>query len=65
MDNKLLSIGQTANLLGVSIDTIRRWDKAGKIRSVRLKGKNRYFETSEVERIKAIEENIIKGFVEL
>lgn len=36
MDNKLLPIGKTAKLLGVSIDTLRRWDKSGKFFSVRI-----------------------------
>jgi len=58
MDNKMLSIGQTASYLGVSIDTLRRWDNAGKIKSIRLDGKNRFFERSEVERVKKGEENL-------
>jgi len=33
--HKLLSIGQAAELLGVSIDTLRRWDSAGRLRSIR------------------------------
>lgn len=50
--NKLLLIGEAAVFLGVSIDTLRRWDKAGKIRSVRPDGKNRYFAISELKRLK-------------
>jgi len=33
--HKLLSIGQVAELLGVSIDTLRRWDSAGRLCSIR------------------------------
>lgn len=33
--HKLLSIGQTAKLLGVSVDTLRRWDSAGRLQSIR------------------------------
>lgn len=33
--HKLLSIGQAADLLGVSIDTLRRWDSTGRLRSIR------------------------------
>lgn len=33
--NKLLSIGQTAKLLGISIDTLRRWDSSGRLKSIR------------------------------
>lgn len=40
----LVSIGQTAKLLGVSIDTLRRWDKDGKFASVRVEPQgNRYY----------------------
>jgi len=50
MNNNLLTIGQTSKLLGVSIDTLRRWDKSGKFSSVRLSsGGNRYYRKSEVD----------------
>ena len=48
---KIVLIGEAANILGVSIDTVRRWDKAGKLHSVRPDGKNRYFAVSELEKI--------------
>ncbi len=35
MQNRLISIGKTAKLLGVSIDTLRRWDLAGRLPSIR------------------------------
>jgi len=47
---RYVQIGKAAEILGVSIDTVRRWDKAGKLHSVRLDGKNRYFAISELER---------------
>ena len=48
----LVLIGKAAEILGVSIDTVRRWDKAGKLRSVRPDGKNRYFSLEELNKIK-------------
>ena len=33
--SSLISIGQAAKRLGVSIDTLRRWDKLGKLSSIR------------------------------
>lgn len=49
MDNKLISIGQTAKLIGVSIDTLRRWDKARKFNSVRIGTTgNRYYRKSDI-----------------
>ncbi|MDD4062608.1 MAG: MerR family DNA-binding transcriptional regulator [Candidatus Pacebacteria bacterium] len=36
MNNEnLISIGEAANRLGVSIDTLRRWDKLGKLKAIR------------------------------
>ncbi|MDP3994458.1 MAG: MerR family transcriptional regulator [bacterium] len=50
MDDNLLTIGQTAKILGVSIDTLRRWDKNGKFSSVRVHpGGNRYYRKSDVD----------------
>lgn len=48
----LVSISQAADILGVSIDTVRRWDKSGILKSTRPDGKNRYFSVDELERIK-------------
>lgn len=38
-----IRIGEAARILGVSIDTIRRYEKKGKLEAERLDGKNRYF----------------------
>ncbi len=35
MQDKLLSISQAARLLNISIDTLRRWDNAGRLQSIR------------------------------
>ena len=49
-NEKLLSIGETAELLGVSIMTLRRWDESGRLISIRKKeGGNRYYRKVEVE----------------
>lgn len=48
----LIRISEAANYLGVSIDTIRRWDRSGVLHSLRPDGKNRYFYLTELERIK-------------
>lgn len=37
MESNYLKINQAAKLLNVSIDTLRRWDKKGKLRAVRRK----------------------------
>jgi excisionase family DNA binding protein len=45
---ELLSIGETSDFLGVSIDTIRRWEKKGRIEAYRSPGGHRYFKRSEL-----------------
>ncbi|MCS7092765.1 MAG: excisionase family DNA-binding protein [Patescibacteria group bacterium] len=60
MDNNLqsnqpikqfLSIGEAANYLGVSIDTLRRWAKAGKISDTRSPGGHRYFRKTDLDNL--------------
>src|SRR5258705_11187849 len=50
MENKLLSIGNASKLLGVSIDTLRRWDKSGRLKPTRsgIKG-HRYYLQSDID----------------
>lgn len=50
MQNKLISIGDAAQLLGVSIDTLRRWGTAGRLQSIRsgIRG-HRYYRQSDIE----------------
>lgn len=49
--HKLLSIGQTAILLGVSIDTLRRWDSAGRLRSIRSGPRgHRFYNRADIDR---------------
>ena len=50
-EGQLISIGKAAKLLGVSVDTARRWDKTGKLHSVRTRTNKRYFKMSEIELI--------------
>jgi excisionase family DNA binding protein len=47
----LVPISEAAEFLGVSIDTVRRWDKKGKIKAVRPNGKDRFFSFQELERV--------------
>ena len=35
MDDRLVSIGEAAKALGVSVDTIRRWERDGRLHSQR------------------------------
>src|SRR3989344_203627 len=49
---KLVRISEAAEILGVSIDTVRRWDKKGKLHAERPNGKDRFFSIEELEQIK-------------
>jgi molybdopterin-binding protein len=48
-----LSLGDAARALGVSVDTLRRWDRDGKLQTTRDKGNRRRVPTSEVERLRS------------
>jgi molybdopterin-binding protein len=48
-----LSLGEAARALGVSVDTLRRWDRAGKLRTTRDERNRRRVPVTEVERLAA------------
>jgi molybdopterin-binding protein len=48
----MLSVAEAARALGISLDTLRRWDRAGKIRVDRDAANRRLVSTSEVERLR-------------
>lgn len=49
-DKNLLTISETAKLLGVSIMTLRRWDESGRFSSVRKNpAGNRYYRKEDIE----------------
>ncbi len=54
---------EAAKILGVSVRTLQRWDKAGKIRCVRTVGGRRRIPESEIRRILGLsEERVIVGY---
>jgi molybdopterin-binding protein len=48
-------VGEAARLLGVSIDTLRRWDRQGRIRTRRDHANRRVVSAAEIERIRGRE----------
>ena len=46
-------MGEAAARLGVSVDTLRRWDASGKLRTERDAGNRRRVPVGEVERLRA------------
>jgi molybdopterin-binding protein len=49
------TIGEASRALGVSIDTIRRWDRDGKIKTSRDAGNRRVVAAGEIERLRGAE----------
>lgn len=45
----LLNIGSAADYLGISIDTLRRWEKKGRIKPLRSPGGHRYFSKADLD----------------
>lgn len=52
MPKEQYSIGEASRALGVSIDTIRRWDREGKIETTRDAGNRRVVTAGEIERLR-------------
>ena len=46
-----LTMGEAAKAIGVSVDTLRRWDKAGKLRTRRDENNRRVVSSREVSRL--------------
>ena len=46
-----LTLGEAAKAIGVSADTLRRWDSAGKLRTIRDERNRRRVPAAEVERL--------------
>jgi molybdopterin-binding protein len=46
------SVSEAAKTLGISVDTVRRWDRQGRIRAERDKNNRRVVPASEIERLR-------------
>lgn len=49
----MVRIGDASRMLGVTVKTVRRWDKAGKIEVFRTQGGHRRIAMSELEKLKS------------
>src|SRR5580765_6599301 len=52
MPKELYSAGEAAAALGISIDTLRRWDKAGRVKVDRDASNRRVVPASEIDRLR-------------
>jgi len=48
-DDKLIPIGEAAKMLGVSVDTLRRWDESGAFPATKSPGAHRYYSRIQIE----------------
>ena len=68
MPDRLLTIGETAELLGVGISTLRHWDDTGQLVAVRTPGGHRRYRLSSIERFQGLEvsdenEDVVAAYV--
>lgn len=52
MPREYYSAGEAAKTLGISIDTLRRWDRQGRIKTERDESNRRIVAATEIERIR-------------
>jgi molybdopterin-binding protein len=52
MPKEIYSASEAAKALGISIDTLRRWDRAGRIRTERDAANRRIVRAPEIERLR-------------
>jgi molybdopterin-binding protein len=52
MPKQVYSASEASAALGISLDTLRRWDKAGRIRVERDAGNRRVVRASEIDRLR-------------
>jgi molybdopterin-binding protein len=53
MEKPPVPLGEAAREIGVSVDTLRRWDRAGKLRTVRDERNRRLVPAAELRRLAA------------
>src|SRR2546430_8927591 len=58
---RVLKASDAARALGISLDTLRRWDRGGRIRCVRDPSNRRMVPASEVERLRGAPPTVTTG----
>ena len=53
MPRKEYSAGEAARRLGISLDTLRRWDREGRIRTTRDNANRRVIAATEIDRLRS------------
>lgn len=47
-----IGIGQASRMLGVSVDTLRRWESADQVHPIRTQGNQRRYRRSDIEALR-------------
>jgi len=50
-ENKVIAIGEAASYLGISRDTLRRWEKRGRLKALRSPTNRRYYTKEQLDRL--------------
>ena len=53
MPRQFYTAGEAAKTLGISLDTLRRWDRAGRIKTKRDSGNRRIVPAAEIDRMRS------------
>ncbi len=61
MNDRLLTLKETEDLLNVSKSTLQRWDRSGKLSAVRTEGNHRRYKKSDIDRILGTVENSLSS----
>ncbi len=63
-NKKLFNISEAAKFLGVSIDTLRRWDLKGKLKAIKSPGGHRYYYKEQLKKFTSDLETIARVWAE-
>lgn len=61
MPRQTYAAGDAARALGISLDTLRRWDRQGRIRTERDTANRRVVSASEIERLRGAEQHALSA----
>jgi molybdopterin-binding protein len=54
VSERTLPVGEAARQLGISLDTLRRWDRSGRIQTMRDTANRRLVPESEIQRLRGL-----------
>jgi molybdopterin-binding protein len=54
VSERTLPVGEAARQLGISLDTLRRWDRSGRIQTMRDRANRRLVPESEIQRLRGL-----------